>query len=160
MSRFQPALIGGLVIGVAASVPGLNIANCCCLFVIAGGVLTTYLLQQRTPEAIQTSEAMLQGLVAGLIGGVIFVAGTALLVDMATKMASIEQALERPDMPPEAREMVTKLMTGGGMFVFLAVVYIPCYAIFGLLGALLGTAFFKKKTPPAAPPVAPVQPGM
>ena len=157
MSRFQPALIGGLVIGVVASVPILNFVNCCCLFVIAGGVLTTYLLQQRTPVAIQTSEAMLQGLVAGLIGGVIYVAATSLLMNVANQMASIEQVLERPDMPPEAREMMSKLMTGGGIFVFMAVVFIPCYAIFGLLGALLGTAFFKKKTPP---PAAPVQPGM
>ena len=40
-----------------------------------------------------------------------------------------------------------------------ASIYLPVYAIFGMLGALLGMAFFKKKLPPAAaPPVPPPAP--
>jgi hypothetical protein len=32
------------------------------------------------------------------------------------------------------------------------------YAVFGMLGSLLGLAFFRKKTPPAAPPAATLPP--
>jgi len=160
MSRYQPALIGGLLIGVLSSVPlieGLN--ACCCLWVVAGGVLTTYLLQQRTPEPIQTSDALLMGVIAGLIGAVITVIAKSVLFTAMGPMVQeqVQQALDRPDMPPQMREFVQKLMTGRGMLLVQAAICIPLFAIFGMLGGLLGTAFFKKKTPP---PAAPVQPGM
>ena len=38
MSRYQPALLGGLFIGVLSSLPVVSTANiCCCLWVIVGG---------------------------------------------------------------------------------------------------------------------------
>ena len=56
MSRFQPALLGGVVIGVLSGLPFVNIGNCCCcLWVVAGGVLTVYLQQQaRNPVPLET----------------------------------------------------------------------------------------------------------
>ena len=42
MTRYQPALLGGLFIGVLSALPVVNTANlCCCLWVIVGGVLTS-----------------------------------------------------------------------------------------------------------------------
>jgi len=160
MSRYQPALLGGLFIGVLSSLPLISAANCCCLWVISGGVLTTYLLQQRTPEAIQTSDALLQGLLAGVIGGIITALANAVIFDAATKMAEFQQAFERPDMPQEVRDMMMWLTTGRSRALLMDGVIVPLYAIFGMLGGLLGTAFFKKKTPPAAPMPPPVQPGV
>jgi hypothetical protein len=162
MSRYQPALIGGLLIGVLSSVPvvsGLNI--CCCLWVVCGGVLTTYLLQQRTPEPVQTSDALLMGVIAGLIGAVITIFVQALIFTAVGPLMQekMREALDRPDMPPEARQFVERFMTGTGVVLFQALVCIPAFAVFGMLGALLGTAFFKKKTPPAAPPQN-MQPGV
>ena len=51
MKRHQPALLGGLFIGVLSSLPLVNIGNvCCCLWVVVGGLLTVYLQQQNTPS--------------------------------------------------------------------------------------------------------------
>jgi hypothetical protein len=72
-SKLQPAVFGGLFIGVLSALPLINIANCCCLWVIGGGVLATYLLQQNQPYAITAADGALVGLLAGLIGGVIAV---------------------------------------------------------------------------------------
>jgi predicted membrane metal-binding protein len=162
MSRYQPALFGGLLIGVLSSIPfvsGLNM--CCCLWVVCGGLLTTYLLQQRTPVPILTSDAMLQGVLAGLIGAVITCTVTALTFTVMGPMLQepMRQAMDRPDLPPEARAFIEKFMTPGGLILFTAILYIPTYAIFAMLGALLGTAFFKKKgtVPPVAPPPMPPQ---
>ena len=47
----------------------MNLANCCCLWVIAGGVLVTYLQQQAKPTPVETGDAVVGGLIAGLIGG-------------------------------------------------------------------------------------------
>ncbi len=39
-SKMQPALIGGVILGVLSAVPFVNALNClCCLWVIAGGVV-------------------------------------------------------------------------------------------------------------------------
>jgi hypothetical protein len=160
MSRYQPALIGGLLIGVLSSVPLISSLNiCCCLWVVCGGILTTYLLQQRTPAPILTSDAMLMGVVAGLIGAVIAVTVQALIFTAVGPLMQdrMREALDRPDMPPEARQFVERFMTGQGLVLVQAAICLPTFAIFGMLGSLLGTAFFRKKTPP---PAAPVQPGM
>ena len=72
MSRHQPALLGGLFIGVLSALPVVSSANaCCCLWVVAGGVLVVYLQQQNTPLPVETADAVLGGLIAGLIGAVI-----------------------------------------------------------------------------------------
>lgn len=152
-SRYQPALLGGLFIGVLSSIPLVSAANvCCCLWVVAGGVLTVYLQQQRAAAPVEASEAVLGGLIAGLIGAVITVAASFVLLSLMGPMwtSSLQSALENPDMPPQAREWMARLMTGQGIVAFQLLVYVPCYAIFGMLGALLGLAIFKKKTPPAA----------
>ena len=72
MGKHQPALLGGLFIGVLSSLPLINVANCCCLWVISGGVLVTYLQQQAKPTPVETGDAVIGGLLAGLIGAVIF----------------------------------------------------------------------------------------
>ena len=72
MGKHQPALLGGLFIGVLSSLPVVGAANmCCCLWVISGGLIATYLLQKNSTTPIETSEAMLQGVLAGLIGAVV-----------------------------------------------------------------------------------------
>ena len=64
--RLQPALSGGLLIGVLSALPLVNVGNCCCcMWVIAGGMLAVYLRQQNTPFAVSSSEGALVGLMAG-----------------------------------------------------------------------------------------------
>ena len=43
----QPALIGGVVTGVLSALPFISGFNaCCCLWVVSGGLVASYLLQQ------------------------------------------------------------------------------------------------------------------
>jgi hypothetical protein len=152
MKRHQPALLGGLLIGVLSSLPIVNIANCCCLWVIAGGLLTVYLQQQAQAEPIETGDAVVGGLIAGLVGGLIAVVVGYLrfvVVGSVFNFAdSVRQALDQnPQMPAEVRDMIVNFVSGKGI-ALLAVFQLPVYAVFGMLGALLGTALFRKKQPP------------
>jgi hypothetical protein len=52
--------------------------------------------------------------------------------------------------------MMTRLFTGSSMGVLMFAFNIPIYSIFGMLGALLGLAIFRKKMPPQMPPPPPV----
>ena len=154
MGRHQPAILGGLLIGILSSLPVIGLANCCCLWVISGGMLTVYLQQQSKPEPVETGDAVIGGLIAGLIGAVIYC--TVLYVKMMvlgpvvqTALENVRQQLEgNPDIPAGVRDFVLNMIGGSGMLVMTALITIPLYAVFGMLGALLGTALFRKKQPP------------
>jgi hypothetical protein len=154
MGKHQPALLGGLFIGIISSIPVINIANlCCCLWVVAGGVLVVYLQQNAKPEPVETGEAVLGGLLAGLIGGLI-ASGVAVALTSITGTMGIEQIRQQlesnADLPPEARDFVINLLSGRGFLFILFAINLPLYAIFAMLGSLLGLAFFRKKVPPQA----------
>jgi len=153
--RLQPAFWGGLFIGVLSALPLVNAANCCCcLWVVAGGVLATYLRQQNTPLQIDASEGALVGLMAGAIGGVISgILSIPLQMMMGGMQAEMAQKyLENPDIPPEIRDLLLSLTAGSAMQVLAMVVTIVVFTIFGLAGGLLGVAIFKKSPPPLPPP--------
>jgi len=166
--KLQPALFGGLFIGVLSALPIINLGNClCCMWVIGGGALAVYLMQQNYPYAVQASDGALVGLLAGFIGGAL--AGL-LVIPLALAFGPMEQriiqrALENnQDMPPEVRSMVEN-MTRGSMLGIMAVIGVIiraiCFGVIAMLGGLLGVAIFKKKDlpPPGTaevlPPVTP-----
>ena len=72
-NRLQPALWGGLFIGVLSALPLVNAGNCCCcLWVLMGGALATYLRQQNNPYQIDAAEGAIVGLMAGVVGGIVY----------------------------------------------------------------------------------------
>ena len=158
MARYQPALLGGLFIGVLSALPVINFANCCCLWVICGGMLAVYLQQKDTPVPVETSSAALSGLIAGAIGGLISSVAGMLMFRLVggDSQQALEQALSNiPNMPPETAEWVRSLTQGSTMALVSMVVTVPIYAVFGMLGALLGLAFFRKKVTPGTTVMGP-----
>jgi hypothetical protein len=158
--RLQPALYGGLFIGVLSALPLINIGNCCCcLWVLTGGVLAVYLRQQNSPYSVPASEGALVGLLAGLIGGV--VAGLLSIPLQAMTSGFQQQIVDRilssnPDMPAEARDAM-EWAKGSTLQTVGALINVVVFTIFGMLGGLLGVAVFKKNAPPPPPPVGTVE---
>jgi hypothetical protein len=153
MSKHQPALLGGLFIGVLSALPGVNIANCCCLWVLAGGALVVYLQQQRMPEPVETADAVIGGLLAGALGAIIYTILTVIIVSAggAMWMDQIRGALDaNPEIPAETRDMLLRLFEGRNFLVIGLVINLPLYAVFSMVGSLIGLAIFRKKTPPPA----------
>ena len=158
-ARLQPALLGGVFIGVMSALPIINAGNCCCcLWVVAGGALAVYLRQQNSPVPVEASEGALMGLLAGLIGGII---GVLLAIPIQMMVGPMQQEwMNRilsgnEDMPPEAREMMQRMMAGSALRVAGAVINVITSVVFGLIGGLIGVAIFKKNVPPQPPPMPP-----
>ena len=162
--RLQPALLGGVFIGVMSALPIINAGNCCCcLWVLAGGALAVYLYQQNSPVSVPAAEGALLGLLAGLIGGIIWVVLSIPIQMLLGPMQAdwMNQWMAgNDDVPPEAREMLERMMAGGAFQIIGAIINIITSIIFGMLGGLLGVAIFKKTAPPQPPSVIPHDPGM
>lgn len=160
-SKLQPALLGGLFIGVLSALPVISIGNaCCCLWVIAGGVLAAWLLQQNQSTPIEAGDGATIGLLAGIIGaGVFLVISIPVGLIFGPMQADMmRQILESAgDMPPEAREALENMQHGGASIVgallgFVVMLFVG--VAFGALGGLLGALMFRKQGPPPAPPAA------
>jgi hypothetical protein len=163
--RLQPAFYGGLLIGVLSALPIVSAGNCCCcLWVIAGGMLAVYLRQQNSPYAVTSAEGALVGLLAGIIGAVI---GVLISIPIEAMMGPFQrQLIERiinaqPDLPPEMRDTIERASVGGRGAAGLALKFffmLITGTIFGMLGGLLGVAVFKKDAPPPPPGTVEVLP--
>jgi hypothetical protein len=153
----QPALLGGVAIGVLSALPIINLANCCCAWILFGGGLAAYLMQQGRSEPITAGDGALVGLMAGAIGAVVYalvsIPLNAAMVPFQTEM--FERALAGEDLPPEAREFL-EMMRGGGAVGAMAIIgfvfMLFVSTLFGMIGGLFGALMFKKAAPPPPPP--------
>jgi hypothetical protein len=155
------ALWGGALMGVLSALPFINIANCCCLWVMTGGLIAAYIFQSNAPPGvvITAGDGALCGLLAGSIGAFIFavVAIPVNLVLGPIQQRFVRQLIESsPDVPDQMRGLFTDMGGGSsaaGTIVTAAVgfmVMLVAGAIFSTLGGLLGSALFRRnpRTPP------------
>src|SRR5262245_14741497 len=149
--------------GVLSALPFISAGNfCCCLWLIAGGAVATYLLQQNQSDPVTPSDGALVGLLAGLVGAcVTLVLSIPIGILMApVQQAMIDRVLEMSGtMPPAVREMLENSRQQGlgiGARILFAfgsfVAYLVLGAIFATLGGVLGALMFKRKMPAADSP--------
>ncbi len=162
--KMMPALLGGLFIGVLSSLPYIKGGNvCCCLWVISGGMLAAWLMQQNTPRPITVGEGALVGLLAGVAGTLVWVVwstvGLMVFGSSPFDVADFQRAMTEGgrDVPPEAREALENL-SPGVILVVGGVIWAGVSMVFATLGGLLGALLFRRKGGPAAG--VPPPPGM
>jgi uncharacterized protein DUF5518 len=156
----QPALIGGLVMGVLSALPLIQAGNaCCCLWVVSGGLVAAYLLQQNQSLPITPGDGALVGLLAGIAGAFIaFVLSIPIgLLMEPVQRAMVQRMLEMGGtMPPAFRQFLEtygEQRSGLGMLGRMIASIIGLFfmlivgSVFSTLGGLLGAAIFKKSVP-------------
>jgi hypothetical protein len=160
-SKLQPALLGGAVLGVLSALPFVNLANCCCVWFVTGGVLAAWLLQQNHPLPITAGDGALVGLLAGVSGAVIWLVVTIPLHMLTGGMQQqlLSQLRQRmSDLPPEAQTVFDQVQGGGGFVLSLIIgfgFHLVVGCVLAALGGLIGAMLFRKPTPPPPPPVVP-----
>jgi uncharacterized membrane protein len=147
-SKLKPAVIGGIAEGVASSIPVLNLVNiACCILVVGGGVLAAYLYMKDAPPSAKAplGDGLKLGLLAGLIGAVVFAVIAIPLAAFAPFWPFGPPPLESADLPPEVVVMLSSAVPQAIFFGLISLIIDP---IFCGIGALIGVAIFNKK--PAA----------
>lgn len=161
-SRIQPALLGGVFMGVLSALPFVSYLNaCCCLWVVVGGLIAAWLLQQNHPYAIATADGAVVGLLSGVFGALIGVVITILMAPVQRQLdlylfSRITQAMG--DVPPVVEQVIEQRRNMPAVtplsIVASLIFSLITYPIFGMLGGLLGAVLFKKGAQPPAPPSA------
>jgi ABC-type phosphate transport system permease subunit len=160
-AKLQPALLGGVTIGVLSALPVINLANCCCAWIMFGGALAAYLMQQNHPEPIQTGDGAIVGLLAGVIGAfvwlIVSVPISVALAPFQSEMAS-RAMRDAAEMAPELRGIFENMAGAPAIGIGLVIgffVMLCVSTVFGMLGGLFGALMFKKQQPPVIPPPIP-----
>jgi hypothetical protein len=148
--RLQPALLGGLFIGVLSTLPIVSFGNaCCCLWVISGGALSAWLLQKNQAEPITAADGALIGLMAGIVAGFVsaFLSIPVQIYFGPVMKEWADRIIAGGNVPPALIDAVGELdapVTPAFVLVRL-ISGLVIYVIFGMLGGVLGVAIFRRK---------------
>jgi hypothetical protein len=156
--KLVPAALGGLFIGVLSALPVVSLANCCCLWIIGGGYLAAYIMQQDHPTAISAVDGALVGFLSGIIGAVVF---TLVVIPVDIVMGPLQaQFLRRilntsRGMPPGLREMLQGVAAARSSVVLASLFrFVPMLlvsVVFAPIGGILAAVFSRR--PPGTPSV-------
>ena len=166
-NKLQPALLGGVLLGILSAIPFVNMLNtCCCAWAIIGGVVASYFYIKKSPTPMTLGEGALLGAIAGLIGGIIYlvlgvplgmITGNAMgsmFAEMAGRLdpaqaEAVRAQIEAAQNQSFAERLPAALLTGLVGFVLLIV--------FAAIGGVLGAQLLEKRRGAAggAPPPPP-----
>jgi hypothetical protein len=148
----RPALIGGAVAGILSGSPLFCL---CCLWIIGGAILASYLVAKDSPVSLKAGDGALIGAFTGIFAAII--RAIVSLPFQAFNVALLRKFMERlaefaPEMPAG---WDTWFNRGAGpfsiaWFLLELVFWAAIFAVLGALGGIIGMALFGKKTPPPA----------
>jgi hypothetical protein len=150
-----------VAIGVLSALPVINFANCCCAWILFGGALAAYLMQQNHPEPITIGDGAIVGLLAGVTGSFVWLVAS---VPIGLAMAPLQSRMteramrDASDMAPELRQFFEQMSgaptIGIGLLIGFFLMLVVC-TLFGMLGGLFGALMFRKSPSPVVPPPIP-----
>jgi len=139
----KPAAIGGVIGGIASSIPVLNMLNMCfCLLIMVGAVAAVFMfLNEHSQEQLADTDGAIIGAMAGGIAGVIatvlnWTVGWALASVLAGIYTSLYGLLPGP--------MLSVMSIGFGRGILMIPVNIAINVAFGALAGFLSLQLFFK----------------
>ena len=151
----QPILVGALVMGVLSALPIISVGNsCCCLWIMSGGFVAAYLLQQGQEAPIAPGDGALTGLLAGVAGAFIYLV---ISVPIDLVLGPMEREMIRRLVEnvsgaegfrnyADRADLVAAPIRAAIGFIFMLFLG----AIFSTIGGLIGAMVFRKTPPPVS----------
>jgi len=150
----QPALAGGIFLGLLSSIPIINAGNCLCgMWILLGGGAAAVLLARQRPSGITYGDGAFVGVMSGLFGAVV---GT--VVQMAFRVMAarffesqqqdLEQMMRQLGIEGPPRDLLLRVMSGEVSGVTLIITFISnvlVFAAFAMIGGILAIAILNKR---------------
>ena len=169
-SKLRPVLIGGLVMGLLSGLPYVSLGNLvCCLWVVAGGALATYLYIKKSSTPVDMGEGAVIGLLAGVVGAVIkIIVGVPIAILLRYPFEHfLLNLMERVDSQKAEtyREGMEYLMSlsftqqfSASVFSLRTLLGFVITVVFALVGGLVAVPLFEKRKTDGRPPGPPPPP--
>jgi hypothetical protein len=160
-SLVQPALIGGLTMGVLSALPLVSAGNvCCCLWVVTGGIVAAYLLQQNQPAPVRLVDGAVVGLLAGVVGAFVYVLLSIpmMILTAPAQRQLVERFIDAGTLPAEFRDYMTRYAFGALGLTVAFVATLIAGLVFSPIGGLIGAAIFRRPMPHRDPDGVPAPP--
>jgi hypothetical protein len=151
----QPALTGGMFLGLLSSLPIIQAGNCLfCMWVLLGGAIATVMLTRQRPlSQITYGDGAFAGVLSGSFGAVIgtvvqmaFRAMTARLA--APQQQQIEDYLNKAGLQDPWRDWLLRVASGEvSRFTVLFTLFtnLLVFALFAMIGGILAIAILNKR---------------
>ena len=151
-SMLVPALVGGAVAGVLSAIPFVNCL--CCLWIIAGAMLASYMLVKDSPVALTAGDGAIVGIFTGVIAAVMdaFISIPFHAINSAFVQKIMERVAEYTEDMPSGWERWMETGTfesSAPMFMLGLLISAVIFSFLGALGGIIGISIFRKKSPPA-----------
>ena len=154
--------------GLLSGLPYVNLGNiACCLWVVLGGALASYLYIKKSPAPVNMGEGAIIGLLAGIIGTIVkLIVGVPVAIMAGYPVEHFMLGLidrmnpERAEMYKQGLEyMMTRPFSEqffASVFSLGTLLWFVISIIFALVGGLVAVPLFeKRKTDAGAPPPPP-----
>jgi hypothetical protein len=154
----QPALAGGMFLGILSTVPFISAANCiCCMWILLGGGLASFLLAKQRPSGITYGDGAFVGVLSGLFGSIV---GTTIHIPMqmisvrlfGAQTEQFEEWLRRLGVEEGPMRDWMIRMTSGEISVatvlFTFFSYLLMWSLFAMIGGILAVAILNKRVQP------------
>jgi hypothetical protein len=150
----QPAVAGGMFLGLLSSLPIVSMGNCvCCAWVLGGGAVATLLLTKQRPSGVTPGDGAFVGVLSGLFGAVI-----ATLVSIPVRILSsrffesqqqaMEDALREIGAEGPLRDLMLRLASpeiSATTLLFTFFMNLLVFSLFAMIGGILTVAILKKR---------------
>ena len=153
--KTRAVLIGGVTLGLLSAIPPISFANmCCCVWVLGGGALASYLYVRRSQSPVLLGQGAELGALAGVVGTVVahsigiplgLILGDSFNEFIAKAFENLNpqagEEVRRAVEAAQAQTFVQKLPVILATAAFNTVIYIA----FATLGGLLGVKLFEQR---------------
>jgi hypothetical protein len=166
-SKLRAVIIGGVVIGLLSAIPYVRLGNVvCCLWIVMGGALASYLYIRKSTAPVNVGEGALLGGMAGAIGWAVgIIVGVPLTILTGyPELRFMVNLLERVD--PQKAEMYQRNMEYAMSRTFAEQFFYSVFSlqtllsllitiVFALVGGLVAVPLFEKRKTDVGPPPPP-----
>lgn len=137
-TKLQPGLVGGLLIGVFTALPYVQVANCCGLWLVSGGLVAAYLAERQRPTPLSFADGAVVGMIAGVCG---------FAVSLVLSIPFASTGVATPSLSRQIAELADRQQGGShaAMTMVLTFVFFILCLIVPTLGGMLGAALFREE---------------